>query len=151
MLANDRSTWEDAAIRRSSVARSWTWSRPGGRSPRSLRRWDQRPVDLHLASPGPHRPGLLPGLSSLEKEELAAARRRIAQLETELAVTRRAAELLKEQAPPFDRVVRVIRDIFSPDFVELWSTATTSISGSRSTSPRSPPTCCPSSTSTRAS
>lgn len=46
--------------------------------------------------------GLLPGLSSPEKEELAAARRRIAQLETELAVTRRAAELLKEQAPPFD-------------------------------------------------
>ena len=47
--------------------------------------------------------GLLPGLSSPEKEELAAARRRIAQLETELAVTRRAAELLKEQALPFDR------------------------------------------------
>ena len=46
--------------------------------------------------------GLLPGLSSPEKEELAAARRRIAQLETELAVTRRAAEPLKEQAPPLD-------------------------------------------------
>jgi transposase len=46
--------------------------------------------------------GLTPGVSSPEKEELAAARRRIAQLETELAVTRRAAELLKEQAPPFD-------------------------------------------------
>ncbi len=37
-----------------------------------------------------------------QKQALAAARRRIAQLETELAVTRRAAELLKEQAPPFD-------------------------------------------------
>ena len=35
-------------------------------------------------------------------EELAAARRRIVQLETELAVTRCAAEMLKEQAPPFD-------------------------------------------------
>jgi transposase len=46
--------------------------------------------------------GLTPGLSSPEKEELAAARRRIAQFETELAVPRRAAELLKEQAPPFD-------------------------------------------------
>jgi transposase len=46
--------------------------------------------------------GLLPGLSSPEHEELAAARRRITQLETELAVTRRAAELLREQAPPFD-------------------------------------------------
>jgi hypothetical protein len=39
--------------------------------------------------------GLTPGLSSPEKEELTAARRRIAQLETELAVTRRATELLK--------------------------------------------------------
>ena len=46
--------------------------------------------------------GLTPGLSSPEQEELAAARRRIAQLETELAATRRATELLKEQAPPFD-------------------------------------------------
>jgi transposase-like protein len=46
--------------------------------------------------------GLLPGLSSQEQDELVAARRRIAQLETELAITRRAAELLKEQAPPFD-------------------------------------------------
>ena len=46
--------------------------------------------------------GLVPGLSSHEHDELVAARRRIAQLETELAVTRRAAELLKEQAPPFD-------------------------------------------------
>ena len=43
--------------------------------------------------------GLLPGLSSPEKEEFAAARRRIAQLETEAAVTHRAAELLKEAAP----------------------------------------------------
>ena len=46
--------------------------------------------------------GLTPGLSSPEKAELAAARRRIAQLETELAVTRRAAGLLKAAAPPFD-------------------------------------------------
>jgi transposase len=46
--------------------------------------------------------GLEPGLSSHEHDELVAARRRIAQLETELAVTRRAAELLKEHAPPFD-------------------------------------------------
>jgi transposase len=46
--------------------------------------------------------GLLPGLSRPEHDELAAARRRIAQLETELAVTRRAAELLTEQAPPLD-------------------------------------------------
>ncbi|MDE0440023.1 MAG: transposase [bacterium] len=41
--------------------------------------------------------GLEPGLTSLEKEELRSARRRIAELETELAVTRRANELLKAQ------------------------------------------------------
>ena len=46
--------------------------------------------------------GLTPGLSSPEQEELALALRRIVQLETELAVTRRAAELLKQAAPPFD-------------------------------------------------
>ena len=41
--------------------------------------------------------GLEPGLTSGEKEELRAARRRIAELETDLAVTRRANELLKAQ------------------------------------------------------
>ena len=39
--------------------------------------------------------GLAPGLSSTEQAELKAARRRIAELEAELAVTRRANELLK--------------------------------------------------------
>ena len=37
------------------------------------------------------------GLMSSEKEELRAARRRIVELETELAVTRRANELLGAQ------------------------------------------------------
>lgn len=44
--------------------------------------------------------GLEPGLSSAEKAELVAARKRIRELETELAVHRRATELLKEQADP---------------------------------------------------
>jgi transposase len=44
--------------------------------------------------------GELPGLSSAEREELGAARRRIRELETELAVHRRAAELLKESVRP---------------------------------------------------
>src|SRR6266511_1218143 len=44
--------------------------------------------------------GELPGLSSGEREELRAARRRIKELETELAVHRRAAELLKESVRP---------------------------------------------------
>lgn len=38
-----------------------------------------------------------PGLTSFEHAELKAARRRISELETELAVTRRANELLKAQ------------------------------------------------------
>ncbi len=41
--------------------------------------------------------GVESGLSSVEAAELRAAKRRIAELETELAVTRRANELLKEQ------------------------------------------------------
>lgn len=40
------------------------------------------------------------GLSSVEREELRAARLRIRELETELAVHRRAAELLKEEVRP---------------------------------------------------
>jgi transposase len=44
--------------------------------------------------------GLAPGMSTPEREELATAKRRIRELETELAIHRRAAELLKEQADP---------------------------------------------------
>jgi transposase-like protein len=44
--------------------------------------------------------GELPGLSSAEREELRAARLRIRALETELAVHRRATELLKESVRP---------------------------------------------------
>lgn len=44
--------------------------------------------------------GLEPGLMSAEQAELTAARRRIRELEAELAVHRRATELLKEQKVP---------------------------------------------------
>jgi len=44
--------------------------------------------------------GLEPGLTSVEKAELVAARKRIRELEAELAVHRRATELLKEDAGP---------------------------------------------------
>lgn len=44
--------------------------------------------------------GLSLGVSSTDHAELIAARRRIAQLESELAVARRAAELLREVVPP---------------------------------------------------
>ncbi len=42
----------------------------------------------------------LPGLNSAEREELRVARRRIRELETELAVHRRAAGLLNEEVRP---------------------------------------------------
>jgi transposase-like protein len=44
--------------------------------------------------------GLEPGLSSGEKAELAAAKRRIVELETELRATHRAIELVREVVPP---------------------------------------------------
>jgi len=44
--------------------------------------------------------GLVAGLTSVEKAELTAARRRIAELEAELAVHRRASELLGRVVPP---------------------------------------------------
>ena len=44
--------------------------------------------------------GLESGLSSGERSELLAARQRIAQLETELKIARRATELLKDVKPP---------------------------------------------------
>ena len=43
---------------------------------------------------------MLPGISSSEDAELIAARRRIAELEQELAIHRRAAELLDAVVPP---------------------------------------------------
>ena len=44
--------------------------------------------------------GLRAGVSTTESAELGAARERIRELETELAVTRRANELLKAQSDP---------------------------------------------------
>jgi hypothetical protein len=47
--------------------------------------------------------GELPGLSTTERAELTAVRRRINALEAELAVERRAKQLLKEAVPPEGR------------------------------------------------
>ncbi|MDI5936698.1 MULTISPECIES: IS3 family transposase [unclassified Micromonospora] len=51
--------------------------------------------------------GQLPGITSGDQVELVAARRRIAELETEVAVHRRAAELLKEAVPPKERYAAI--------------------------------------------
>ena len=44
--------------------------------------------------------GQLPGTTSADNAELIAARRRIAELEAEVAIHRRAAELLKDTSAP---------------------------------------------------
>ena len=44
--------------------------------------------------------GLEAGLNSAEKAELTAAKQRIAELETEVAIHRRASELLGKVVPP---------------------------------------------------
>ncbi len=50
--------------------------------------------------------GLEAGLSTSEQSELTAAKRRIRELETELAIHRRATELLKEKTRPKERTRR---------------------------------------------
>lgn len=44
--------------------------------------------------------GEQPGLTTAEKGELAAAKKRIAELETELKVAQRAVDVLKEEVSP---------------------------------------------------
>lgn len=46
--------------------------------------------------------GVEPGLTSAEKAELVAARKRIRELETEVAIHRQATELLKGETSPKD-------------------------------------------------
>jgi transposase-like protein len=50
--------------------------------------------------------GLATGVTTSEQAELAAAKRRIRELETELAIHRRATELLKEKTDPKGRTRR---------------------------------------------
>ena len=50
--------------------------------------------------------GLEAGVTTVEQAELAAAKRRIRELETELAIHRRATELLKEETRPKGRTRR---------------------------------------------
>jgi hypothetical protein len=87
-------------IRRSFVARYWIWLRRAGRWLRSPGTWRSATSRFPPAPPRPLHRGLEPGLSSSDKAELAAAKRRIAELETELHATRRAMELIREVVPP---------------------------------------------------
>ncbi|MGY2093507.1 hypothetical protein [Nocardia gipuzkoensis] len=50
--------------------------------------------------------GQMPGATSAEQSELAAAKRRIRELEHEVAILKRARELLKEQASGPNGVTR---------------------------------------------
>ena len=60
----------------------------------------ERADDLHVAPSGADRWRIETSVTTSEQAELAAAKRRIRELETELAVHRRAAELLKESVRP---------------------------------------------------
>jgi transposase len=51
-------------------------------------------------NPGRLNRGVRAGMSTSESAELSATRKRIRELETELEITRRANELLKEQTDP---------------------------------------------------
>ncbi len=71
--------------------------------------------------------GLQPGLTSAEKAELTAAKRRIAELEAELAIHRRASELLGKVVPPKavrghrgDRRRRPVRPGGRPGAAGIW-------------------------------
>ena len=96
-----RQPWGDAAIRPSSGAsvldlvasgrRVTDLARDLGVSDQTIYAWRrQEAIDR----------GLAPGLSSAEREELAAAKRRIRELEAELAIHRRASELLVDRSDP---------------------------------------------------
>ena len=50
--------------------------------------------------------GQLPGITSTDQAELVAARRRIAELDAEVEIHRRAGELLKEVVAPKDATRR---------------------------------------------
>lgn len=96
-----RYRWDDRATRPSFGARSSTCSQTGEASPA----WR---IDLDISAQTIYNwrrqdridRGLQPGLSTAEAGELTAAKKRIADLETELAVSRRAVELLKGEANP---------------------------------------------------
>jgi transposase len=96
-----RNRWDDRATRRSSDARFSTCSLLEAAAHVSRTRLDvsdQTMCNWHRQNRIDR--GQTPGLSTAEKSVLATANRRIRELETELAVSRRAVELLKEETSP---------------------------------------------------
>ena len=63
--------------------------------------------------------GERPGLRSDELAELAAARRRIAELEAELAATKRAGELLKVAVPPKGRFAAITQMVEEGHVIQI--------------------------------
>ena len=100
-VSNRRQPWEDGVTRLSSAAAYSTWSRRVARSPTLPATSGSAP---RQSTPGGVRTkidlGLVPGLTSAERAELAAAKRRIRELEAELEIHRRASELLAEHSDP---------------------------------------------------
>jgi hypothetical protein len=92
-----RVAWDGAATRWSFAARCCTWSRSEGRSPR--RSGSQTCRSTPSAGKTALTQGLEPGLSSAERSELVAAKRRSAELETELRATRRDGAGPRSGAP----------------------------------------------------
>ncbi len=96
-----RFRWGDRATHRSSGARSLTCSPRGGasRASRTISTPATRRSTTGRRQDRIDR-GLQAGPTTAESAELAAAMKRIAELETELEVTRRAVEVLKEETSP---------------------------------------------------
>ena len=90
-----------SVIPRSSAVRCLIWWPLAARSPRLLPIWDISDQTIY----GWRRQelidtGQLPGLNRAEQAELSAANKRIRELETEVAILKRARELLWEPHDP---------------------------------------------------
>ena len=94
-----RPSWEDGVTRRSFVAKSSTRSR---RVAASCRSHTTSTSASSRSTPGARQDSIdkaiVPGLTSKEKSELSSAKKRIAEVETELKAARRGVELLPEEA-----------------------------------------------------
>ncbi len=93
--------WDDRATPLSSAARFSTYSRRAEASPvlRTISNVNDQTIYNWRGQDRVDR-GLQAGLTTADTAELAAAKKRIAELETELAIAARAVDLLKEETIP---------------------------------------------------